>query len=307
MLKTLTPCTLLFLVGFHCHAAAWSYAADQLPFKILHDDDNFYAQVQTLTPPDDVLREHRDLFDEHDLETSMFDDEGIASDTQPPLQKRYGRATLESLALLGLVASFYWGTQVAADSYHYDVSLATLKKKLAGETLLFDDDPINTSSFPGHPLSGSYYYLIARNHHLSRLEALVWSLGLSALNQFFIEFREVTALNDLVTSPVAGAPIGEAMYTLSRYLRCSPNKDTLISHMMAAILDPIAFVNSLMWHDTDYRFPEAETCHYTPMQSDVRLFTGVSVGYYEQTHRVNLGGIVGFMVNWVKVRTNQRQ
>src|SRR5262249_48187585 len=126
MLKTLTPCTLLFLVGFHCHAAAWSYAADQLPFKILHDDDNFYAQVQTLTPPDDVLREHRDLFDEHDLETSMFDDEGIASDTQPPLQKRYGRATLESLALLGLVASFYWGTQVAADSYHYDVSLATL-------------------------------------------------------------------------------------------------------------------------------------------------------------------------------------
>src|SRR5262249_10183945 len=160
---------------------------------------------------------------------------------------------------LGLVSSFYWGKQIAAADYHYDVSFHTLKKKFAGETILFDADPFNTSSFPGHPLSGAYYYLIARNHHLSRLESWLWSLGLSALNQFFIEFREVTSLNDLVTSPVAGAPIGEAMYALSRYLRCSTNKETLGYQLLAALIDPIAFVNSLIWHDTHYRFTEAET------------------------------------------------
>src|SRR5262245_55954697 len=126
--------------------------------------------------------------------------------------KRYLRATIESSILLGLVSAYYWGTRSAAADFHYDASFDTLKKKFSGEAILFDEDPIGTNSFPGHPLAGSYYYIIARDNNLSRIESFLWSFALSSIHEFFIEFQEVASINDFVTTPVAGSAIGEVMY-----------------------------------------------------------------------------------------------
>jgi len=105
--------------------------------------------------------------------------------TKTKNKKRYLRATIESSVLFVLVSAYYWGTRTAAADFHYDVSFNTLKKKFSGEAILFDEDPIGTNSFPGHPLAGSYYYLIARNHNLSRIESFLWSFALASIHEFF--------------------------------------------------------------------------------------------------------------------------
>src|SRR5215831_12753839 len=37
-----------------------------------------------------------------------------------------------------------------------------------------------------------------------------------------------------------------------------------------------------------------EICHYTPIQKDISIFTGVSVSYHENTNNYNVGPIFGF-------------
>jgi hypothetical protein len=86
-------------------------------------------------------------------------------------RSRYLRTTLETSVLLGAVSLYYWGTKSFAADFDYDVSLETLQKKLSGQAILFDDNSLEANSFPGHPLAGAYYYLIARNNHLSRTES----------------------------------------------------------------------------------------------------------------------------------------
>jgi hypothetical protein len=122
----------------------------------------------------------------------------------------------------------------------------------------------------------------------------VWSFTLSAINELLIEFQEVFSINDQVVTPVAGSAIGEAMYQFGRYFRCSTHKNTLGYKVIAAMMDPIAFVNSWLWDDLHYSFTDAETCHYTDSQKDVSIFNGVSAAYHEHSNRFNLGVMVGF-------------
>jgi hypothetical protein len=173
IMKHWTTCMTL-IVGFfiafsHCNAYVSPHTGEKFPFKILQDDENFYYQVTLLKKQEDVIIDTDDIADERYWETFMPDEGNFSSVNQNANKKSYVRATLESSVLLGLVSAFYWSKREAAADFHYDVSFHTLKKKLSGEAMLFDEDPIGANSFPGHPLAGSYYYLIARNQNLSRL------------------------------------------------------------------------------------------------------------------------------------------
>jgi hypothetical protein len=142
-------------------------------------------------------------------------------------------------------------------------------------------------------LAGAYYYLIARNNGLSRLESFLWTFATSTIYEFFVELPEVASINDIVTTPVAGAAIGEAMYEFGRYFRCSKNKNTLLNKIMAGIVDPIALINSWVWHDVPYNLSDAE-CPYNTIQNEFHIFTGMSVVYHENTGRFNPGFVLGF-------------
>jgi hypothetical protein len=284
-----------FLIAFsHFNSYASPNTVEKFPFKILKDDENFYYKVTTLKKQKDLIIDKDDIFDEQYWETFMPDEGNFSYVNQNSNNKRYLRAATESLELLGIVSAYYWGTRTAAADFHYDASFDTLKKKFSGEAILFDEDPIGTNSIPGHALAGSYYYLIARNHNLSRIESFLWSFALSSIFEFFIEFQEVASINDFVTTPVAGSAIGEVMYQFGRYFRCSKNKNTLGYKTIAAIMDPIALVNSWLWNDVHYSFTDAETCHYTSIQNEFSIFNGVSVGYHENINRFNIGVILGF-------------
>jgi len=206
----------------------------------------------------------------------------------------YLRAAIETIAILGFVSAFYWGTEHSSDDFDFDINFDTLKKKLSGKYVLFEDNKIRTNSFPGHPLSGAYYYSIARNNNLSRTESFLWSFAASMINELFIEYTEVASLNDIVVTPVAGATLGEAMYQFGQYFRCAKDRDDLIYKILAAVIDPVALGHSFIWSDVPYKFSKGDICSYTPFQKDISIFTGVGVSYRENTNNAGIGPLFGF-------------
>lgn len=69
-------------------------------------------------------------------------------------------------------------------------------------------------NYIGHPVSGSFYYQVARHDgfgvfgstlYSAMMSTLFWEYGLEA-------FAEVPSLQDLIVTPLGGAVLGEAMY-----------------------------------------------------------------------------------------------
>ena len=282
------------IVFFYCSSYVLAYEIRPFPFRLLQDDEFPFSKIDTYEKNNTLAIYTKNNTDEQD-ETDVRSNKDMASNIQKNASMhRYLRTTIETAAILGAVSLYYWGTKSFAADFDYDVSFETLKKKVSGKAILFDDNSLEANSFPGHPVAGAYYYLIARNNNLSRTEALLWTFATSAIYEFFVEFPEVASINDFVVTPVAGATIGESMYKFGRYFRCSEHKDALMYKIMAAVIDPIALVNSFFWNDAHYRYSDSEICHYTSIQKDFNIFSGMSASYHENTANSTLGVIFGF-------------
>jgi hypothetical protein len=254
--------------------------------------ENFYAAK-------DSFDQYKNSITDNDYSIERKDEDIFRSDRElfDNVRNRhnidgYLRASIETAVLFGFVSLYYWGTKSSTADFDYDVSFHTLQKKFSGKAILFDDNSIGTNSFPGHPLSGSYYYLIARNSHLSRIESFLWSFASSAIHEFFIELPEVVSINDMVVTPVAGAAIGESMYEFGRYFRCS--KNNLAYQIISAIIDPIALLNGFLFNDLYYEISKEKSCYYNPLQKDFSISHGMNINYHENTHDTDIGFILGF-------------
>lgn len=80
-----------------------------------------------------------------------------------------------------------------------------------------DDWAIN---YIGHPVSGAYYYTLARNDGMSAWEAAAFS---AVMSTFFWEygyeaFAEVPSIQDLIVTPLVGSILGEGMMVLQGQL-----------------------------------------------------------------------------------------
>ena len=271
---------------------AFSNEIPNFPFIFPKNYENLYHEKDSFGKHENsILNNDYNMESKHE-DISRSDREPFYNFRDKPNIDGYLRAAIETTTLFGFVALYYWGTKSSTADFDYDVSFDTLKKKFSGEAILFDDNSIGTNSFPGHPLSGSYYYLIARNSHLSRIESFLWSFASSTIHEFFIELPEVVSINDMVVTPVAGAAIGESMYEFGRYFRCS--KNTLAYKVIAAIIDPIALLNSFLFNDIDYKMSKEKSCYYNPLQKDFSISHGMNMNFHENTHNTDIGFILGF-------------
>ncbi len=80
-----------------------------------------------------------------------------------------------------------------------------------------DDWAIN---YIGHPVSGAWYYTMARNDGMSITESALFSAMMSTLfwEYGYEAFAEVPSIQDLIFTPLGGALLGEWMYRLERRL-----------------------------------------------------------------------------------------
>jgi Domain of unknown function (DUF3943) len=86
-----------------------------------------------------------------------------------------------------------------------------------GSSWVLDNNSIGVN-FLGHPYTGGLSYSFARGNHQSVAGAFGYSFLTSFLWEFVLEFKEKVSINDVLVTPGAGLPIGEALYKLGLYL-----------------------------------------------------------------------------------------
>ncbi|MDF3069122.1 MAG: hypothetical protein K0R38_4723 [Polyangiaceae bacterium] len=86
-----------------------------------------------------------------------------------------------------------------------------------GSSWVLDNNSIGVN-FLGHPYTGGISYALARGNHQSVAGAFAYSFLTSFLWEFVIEFKEKVSVNDVLVTPGAGLPIGEAFHKLGLYL-----------------------------------------------------------------------------------------
>jgi hypothetical protein len=149
-------------------------------------------------------------------------------------------ATLAAEAglVFGIPAAYYWKTpslQKVDWTLHWD--WPSWRDKLTLKSIGFDTNPITVNSFR-HPLSGVLDYHIARSSGLGVLGSTIFAYANGIAWEYFVEFKEVPSINDMIMNGAAGLAIGEPLYRL-----WSP-----LDEIHARVLD-----KKRRWHRTPYR------------------------------------------------------
>ncbi len=87
----------------------------------------------------------------------------------------------------------------------------------AGPVIDEDEFAIN---YIGHPVSGAVYYSMARNDGLDPFESFLFSFIISSFvwECGYEAFAEIPSIQDIISTPVVGALMGEYMYYLEKEL-----------------------------------------------------------------------------------------
>jgi hypothetical protein len=166
---------------------------------------------------------------------------------RPPLappEKYPFRAILETtLALGGGFIWYWWNEDFNSRDWDLGWDRGSWKRKLTFQALAFDNNEFDTNA-TSHPKAGVSYYIIGRGNNLSMAESLLLSVGASTVWEYFVEYREVPSVNDLVITPLCGLSIGEPIYQFSRFFARSAGG--LVTDTLAGVLSPISTLNDLI-------------------------------------------------------------
>lgn len=103
-----------------------------------------------------------------------------------------------------------------------------------------DNDP-SIVNYMFHPYVGGCYYVMARESGYSKGKSFIFTLFTSTVFwEYGIEaFYEVPSSQDLITTPIAGAIVGELMYRARQKLEKSRFRHTLVGKILRFTLNPI--------------------------------------------------------------------
>lgn len=154
-------------------------------------------------------------------------------------RKRLGRALLELTGHFIYATASYWIRQeVMKEDWEYQFTWEDQKKRfLFIDGMRFDS---NTFQFNWtHSLAGAIYYNYARVNNMSPWQSFLFSSGASYFWEFVVEFREVVSVNDLISTPIGGLPVGESMFQLGRFFRSNKQKRTFLNRIARFLSNPI--------------------------------------------------------------------
>ena len=198
---------------------------------------------------------------------------GRTSLFQPPRLKipgkRWGRAVMEGLGHFIYSTSSYWIRQeVNKEDWEYHWTWEDQKRRLFFlDGLRFDS---NTFQFNWtHSMAGAMYYNYARANRLNALESFLFTFGSSYFWEFAVEFKEVVSINDMITTPMGGISIGEALFQLGRLFRSK--RPTFLNKIARLLSNPILSLNE--WLDRK-KYRDQYSFGGMDYWNDSRLFFG---------------------------------
>lgn len=154
--------------------------------------------------------------------------------SENPANKHYLRTFVEIAAAVGLGWVGYNTVfkELSIVDYDFNASWPSQRHKLlAGQGIQFDSNPFMINE--GHVAAGALYYLFARSNHLSSLESLLMSVMGSALWEGITEYREAVGINDMITTPIGGAVMGEVFYQLGEHF--DSGAPTLVNKILGMV------------------------------------------------------------------------
>lgn len=173
----------------------------------------------------------------------------IVKNAQKPV-RNFWRASLNIGILLGIGSTWYWSNaSFNAVDWEYKFSWEDYRKKfITFEAVKFDTNTFDTNAIM-HPFSGMFYHYGVRSLKMNYFESFLFGFTGSLLWEYFAEFKEKVSINDLITTPVAGAAIGEVGFRMADFLMSSRG---LGKQIVGRIVDPFGTVNRFL----DRSFPK---------------------------------------------------
>jgi hypothetical protein len=161
------------------------------------------------------------------------------------------------------------------DSDDYDTDADTFWHNLKHSQVI-DKDPFSINQL-GHPYQGSLYYGFARSAGLSYWQALLYTIGGSALWETYGETTP-PSLNDHVASGIGGSFLGEALFRMaSLLLEGGGERPGFWRELGAALLSPSTGFNRLVFGDRfDPVFPSRDPAIFIRLRVGATLTTRVT-------------------------------
>ncbi|HEY5936124.1 MAG TPA: DUF3943 domain-containing protein [Kofleriaceae bacterium] len=162
---------------------------------------------------------------------------GQITDEQP-LKRSY---LLPAVELTGLTFLLSVGAQIYGAPWA-DISWQTMKDNMTS-SWVWDEDPFTIDQM-AHPYGGAMLFGAARSTGHGFWISGAYAFGGSLIWEVLYE-NEPPSLNDQITTPIAGALLGETFHRIGRALR--DGNPGVIRRTTAALIDPMGEFNRQVW------------------------------------------------------------
>jgi hypothetical protein len=179
-------------------------------------------------------------------------------------KKKPGRAWIEMGAFLTFSTISYWKRNAFPEDWQFKLTFHDQFERvvlLKGWRFDSNDFQLNWS----HALAGGIYYQFARANNLSWTRSWLMAVIASTYWESFVEWKEVIALNDQITTGLGAYSTGEPWYQIGHYL----------AHQRGVLRQALSFLNPIVRlnHWLDRKQSGAET-YVQPGWHDLALFVG---------------------------------
>ncbi len=168
--------------------------------------------------------------------------------------KHYLTALLLGGAVIVIPTAYYWATK---SDQSVDWTLKWDTQSWKRKIITFDAVRFDTNQFyvnaVHHPLVGLAQYQIGRSNGIGMLGSTVLAAGLGAYWEYFVEFREYPALNDMLMNTIGGIAIGEPLYQIGQIWRGGQMSDD--DRLRTAVFSPFDSVHDLIHHQPEWNRP----------------------------------------------------
>ncbi|WP_353334232.1 DUF3943 domain-containing protein [Bacteroides sedimenti] len=161
------------------------------------------------------------------------------------MKKHPWRAAIQTLGINATVWAYDRYIREAGFSY---ISIHSVKDNIK-RGFVWDNDPFSINLLD-HPFHGSFYYNTARSNGLSHWTSLAYTFAGSLSWELFAE-RESPSLNDLISTTIGGAALGEGTYRISSLLLDDSKRgaERFLRELLGTVISPSRGLNRLLSGD----------------------------------------------------------
>jgi hypothetical protein len=137
-----------------------------------------------------------------------------------PRRPHYWNAAWEAAVVIAIPAAYYWSTQKAQEvDWTLDWDWKSWKQKIITfHAVRFDTNPFHVNAIR-HPLTGAIDYQVGRSNGFGMLGSELLAVGTGIFWEYFVEFHEDPAINDMLMNSIGGLAVGEPLWQIGQLWR----------------------------------------------------------------------------------------